>query len=336
MDRLADNLNIERNISRAKTAAIRACHKLVFENDGDRNNRKRLREFTGFAFENNDEKQKKLDYAIKSLTLGDLNSICNILEIPNDANNKEDLVGVLCTRLTDLNLLTKDDEANDDENHSDEDNSDNDVNNDVENDDEGNDDVQKIVPESKKAPPKFVLTFKDVEDAVSTFNGRDNCSVEKWLEEFEETAILMGWNDVEKLIYGKRLLKDDALLFIKSEPMIKSWKILKNKLKKEYGQTINSAALHKMLTTRKKRKDETITQYLLEMRQIASRGYIEEDALIDYIIDGITDDEVNKTVLYGAKCMNDFKAKLKIYEKMKSKQYKDKRDYKEKNTKDTD
>ncbi|KAK9751619.1 Retrotransposon gag protein [Popillia japonica] len=152
-----------------------------------------------------------------------------------------------------------------------------------------------------------MMTFKDIEETLSTFSGRDNYTIDKWIDEFEDVSILMNWNEVEKLIYGKRLLKDDALLLVRSEKNITSWDILKKKLKYEFGKSINSAALHKALSARKKRKDETLTRYLLTMKDLASQGNVDEDGLQDYIIEGIDDEEINKAVLYGANSFEEFK-----------------------------
>lgn len=59
---------------------------------------------------------------------------------------------------------------------------------------------------------------------------------------------------------------------------------------------------------------------------MATQGSIDEDALIEYVIEGITDDEVNKAILYGARSLCEFKEKLKLYEKMKEKVSKERRD----------
>ena len=55
------------------------------------------------------------------------------------------------------------------------------------------------------------------------------------------------------------------------------------------------------------------------MKEIAARGDIEEEALFQYVIDGLDDQSMNKSVLYGARNVKDFKEKLKIYEKLKTK-----------------
>lgn len=59
--------------------------------------------------------------------------------------------------------------------------------------------------------------------------------------------------------------------------------------------------------------------YFLVMKKITSRGEIENEALYHYIIDGIDESTVNKTVLYGTKSAKKFKEKLKIYKKIKTK-----------------
>ena len=50
------------------------------------------------------------------------------------------------------------------------------------------------------------------------------------------------------------------------------------------------------------------------MKQIASRGArIEDDALMQYVIDGIQNLTMNKSILYGEN-LKDCAAKLKCYE----------------------
>lgn len=55
------------------------------------------------------------------------------------------------------------------------------------------------------------------------------------------------------------------------------------------------------------------------MKEIAARGEIEEEALFQYVIDGLDNQSAKKSILYGAKSSKEFKEKLKTYEKMKTK-----------------
>lgn len=48
------------------------------------------------------------------------------------------------------------------------------------------------------------------------------------------------------------------------------------------------------------------------MLEISSQAKVEMNAVIQYIINGISDDEVNKVILYGAKSISELKRKLYI------------------------
>lgn len=89
-------------------------------------------------------------------------------------------------------------------------------------------------------------------------------------------------------------------------------------MKKEFLQRIDSHEVHKQLARRKKKNDETY-EYCYRMLKIASQAKVELSAIIQYIIDGISDDEVNKIVLYGARNISELKRKFNIYGTMKNK-----------------
>lgn len=53
------------------------------------------------------------------------------------------------------------------------------------------------------------------------------------------------------------------------------------------------------------KKDESVQTYLLVMKEIASRGEIEEEALFQYVIDDVDDLSMNKSVLYGVRSIKE-------------------------------
>lgn len=138
------------------------------------------------------------------------------------------------------------------------------------------------------------------------------------MRDFEEMADIMQWNNIEQQVYGKRALTGTALLFLRSEAGITSWRILKRKLLEEFGEAVNSATIHKTLATTKKRSEKTLQQYLLRMKEIAVQGDVEEGSLVDYIINGIPDDPSSKTILYGATTLSELKERFRSYLKYKS------------------
>lgn len=76
-------------------------------------------------------------------------------------------------------------------------------------------------------------------------------SIKKWVKEFEETATLFKWDDMQKLIFGKKSLTGTAKLYIQSETGITSWKKLKTALMEEFDIKIADADIHRQLSKRK-------------------------------------------------------------------------------------
>lgn len=147
---------------------------------------------------------------------------------------------------------------------------------------------------------RCLLTFKDVEDAIDTFSGDDGKNVKQWIKDFDETA---------NLCQCKRQYTQGDFGRIRG----RTWKDIGAALKREFSQKIDSHDLHFNLQRRKKKADETYYEYCCQMLEIASRAKLEISAVMQYIIDGIADDEVNKIVLYRAKSISELKRKLLRY-----------------------
>lgn len=161
------------------------------------------------------------------------------------------------------------------------------------------------------------FSFRDIESALNTFNGRDNYRIEVWIEEFEEYAQVFKWNDLQKLVYAKRMMKDSAKLFLRTKKTT-TYSDLKQVLLKEYGQKKSSAEIHKLMQSRKKKSDENLRDYALRMLEIGVSNGIDEQSVIQYVIDGIDDDHSSKVLLYGAKTYDELKIKMEDYEKYKT------------------
>jgi len=86
----------------------------------------------------------------------------------------------------------------------------------------------------------------------------------------------------------------------------------------EFRNNLTSADVHRQLTARVKNYHESHQQYLIKIMEIAKQGDVSEDSLLDYVIAGLQDSEVNKSLLYGATTISEFKIKLQLYVKMKS------------------
>lgn len=161
---------------------------------------------------------------------------------------------------------------------------------------------------------KFALTFRDLEDSIRTFNGKDGYSVAKWTDDFEEVAELMEWDQMQRFVYAKKSLTGLAKMFIKGERGITTWRKLKKALKEEFHVETTAAEIHRLLAKRSKKRDESCQEYFLVMREIASRTDLDDKSLMQYVIDGIDDSAGMKIMLYGAKNLKEFKEKLRHFE----------------------
>ncbi|XP_043263448.1 uncharacterized protein LOC122403783 [Colletes gigas] len=267
------------NISAASTKAIRAFHNLVFGSEGDRKNRSRLREFTGFEFtENSNEFQDKVTWVENIFTAGDLTAICSILRL--DYNGDVQTVAHrICKHLTDLGLLEEAVHGNETEDEGDETDQ-----------DEGGEPEQVACRAEVQVLPRFTLSFRDIEDTIRPFRGHDEYPVETWLSDFEDNATLFGWTEIQKLLFAKKSLTGLAKLFIRGERDLTTWKKFKSRLLGSPFLAQEGAEIsyyHKTLVTRNQpvkpipfsNEDEFSTKYRLPARtrqqitiKVANRG----------------------------------------------------------------
>ncbi|XP_067215243.1 uncharacterized protein [Linepithema humile] len=317
--------------------AIYALYRLVFEKDGDRTSRKQLRSFRGFDFDDaSDRFRTKLEYSA-AFSIGDLTSMCNILGL-DYAGTKEELRQKIIRALMDIQSLTlqEDDDDAEAEDEFDEPEAleepqqrqqvrverignvgsrrtNDDLSSLSGNDSEGSD--QNIPRHRGQNSSRITFNFKDVKDTIRAFDGSDHYPIEKWILDFEELAALFEWNNIQKLVFARKSLKGVAKVFVRGLSITQSWEKLKAALKEEFSRKVSSADIHRKLAKRKLKKDENLQEYYLAMRELASQGNIDVESVIQYIVDGIPENS-SKVVLYGARDYNEFRARLRTYERI--------------------
>lgn len=161
-----------------------------------------------------------------------------------------------------------------------------------------------------------MFTFRDIENSMNTFSGSDNYGIECFIEEFEENARMLKWNDDQRVVYGKRLLRGKAKLLIRTV-VCSTWVQLKKELHKEFGKKLSIAEAHRLLQSTKMQQGDDTGEYVLKMRELARNNNIDEKSLVEYIVEGIHDYHSNKVILYGASSIEELKIKLLAYEKFK-------------------
>ncbi|GAB0100673.1 hypothetical protein DMENIID0001_167470 [Sergentomyia squamirostris] len=166
------------------------------------------------------------------------------------------------------------------------------------------------------------FTFADLEDSFDKFSGEgDGKEVLEWIEDFEATAESFGLSELDKYVFGRRLVIKTAKDFLRSSVGLNSWEKLRDALQEEFEVKLTSKQIHKMLEKRKKKSSETLRQYLYAMNEIAKKAPknspMEEESVCSYIVDGIQDSPQNKMNLYKAKTIKSLKEKLEDYEVMR-------------------
>ncbi|XP_053968493.1 uncharacterized protein LOC128869920 [Anastrepha ludens] len=170
-------------------------------------------------------------------------------------------------------------------------------------------------------PVQNFCSLRDIEDALSSFSGCGQPDVNQWLQEFEDNAAVVNWNELQKFIYGKQLLRGAAKTFVRSQRAVKDWNSLKSILKKEFEVKLSANEIHRRLKNRRKRVNENLLEYLYSLMEIASQINMDDESIIEYFIDGIPDTRANKQILYQARNLEDLKENLRIYEKCRGSQH---------------
>ncbi|GFX43650.1 hypothetical protein TNCV_510991 [Trichonephila clavipes] len=154
---------------------------------------------------------------------------------------------------------------------------------------------------------------------MRSFTGNDNYSVKAFFRDVEENFIFIPHiSDLQKITCVKRLLQGPAKTFIQTLHNILTYSSLKAALIEEFEDLFCSYDVHKEMQKRKLRPTESLFEYFLAMREIASKAHfhLDDHSLIMYCITGIPDSNHNKLILYACKSISEFKEKLKIYEKV--------------------
>ena len=290
MPMLKDTPDVAKRIGEADEDVIKNLHYLLYDEIGVRNRREKIKKFPGFEFEKGSVPYQEKTEFLTKLDNDTLNAFGKILGVTH--SNKYQLINKI------WNMLIKTDIS-------------------IESIGDGSYIKDRTV--ENRINEHSTIDFRDIEPLLKKFNGTDNYPIEKWVQDIETEANIQSWSSLQLFNFGRRLITGLARLFIESERHINTWGKLKEALLEEFSLRVNSADIHKQLARRKLQRGEHVYEYFLIMRELASRGNLEDEALIEYILDGIQDNSHNKTILYGAKTIKELKEKLKIYSEIISK-----------------
>lgn len=306
MSTLGEIPHIAKSIKWASAASVKLLHQFLFGNDCGRSNRKNIRMFSGIPSDFDVEKAKKV--ALGSFTLSDFVRMCEFLGL-ECFDTPEKCFSAIIKALSDLKSLKPA------------------VHSDSESDDENELKDNLVNPVTLDADPvmsntfdgsNLTFNFRDLSDLIRPFSGSNNFSVKVFFDELDEFfSVYNVTNNIQKLIFLKKCLINPAKLYVQSLRNVKTYEKLRDALFEEFDSRVTSIDLHNLLQKRKLKSNESLQDYFFSVRELASRGNIDEASVIEYVINGIPDPVNNKIILYGCKSLAELKEKLRIYEKLR-------------------
>lgn len=160
-------------------------------------------------------------------------------------------------------------------------------------------------------------SFRDIEEGIEEYNG--TASVNAWLSDFEATAIMARWTDRQKLIMCRKKMTGAAKAFLWTLRVGISYQQLKEELTKEFGEIVRASDIHRQLTTRRRKIEESALDYVYAMQRIAQPLQLDEQSFCEYVADGYTCDEKLRVILYEAQTIASLKEKLVCIERAHNK-----------------
>lgn len=153
---------VEQNITKAPVKAVKVLHRMIYGQEGDRQNRKRLRQFKGFRFDVDTDEYRNKILAFEDLQKNELVTVCILLCL-DYTGEKTDLATRIINGLCDLEVIKEAARKEEDEEENDE----------LENDDDDSeaengrqDDNNGGQPPAGKADCQFSFHFRDIENTV--------------------------------------------------------------------------------------------------------------------------------------------------------------------------
>ncbi|GFX89844.1 transposon Tf2-9 polyprotein [Trichonephila clavipes] len=288
MSTLNDYPKISQSLKSSSTNNIKILQRLIFGENGDRKNRSRLREFSGFPTDFNVEETKTK--IIKEFTLKELIAVCNLLHL-EFTTELESCCDIILTHLCDLTLFKSTvlnsgsesdlelNEKSPPENHHSQPITSDSASNDLRSENmkslDLNDSAQNLLPLfDKQNTCNSFLSFnlRDLLELVKPFTSRDSYSIETFISDIEDMFRLYQiTNPIHQIIFVKKCLKGPAENLIRSIRGITNWSQMKEHLLNEFSDRISSAQLHNMMQARRLKPTETLQEYFLTMRDLAHK-----------------------------------------------------------------
>uniref|UniRef100_A0A1B0CGZ5 CCHC-type domain-containing protein n=1 Tax=Lutzomyia longipalpis TaxID=7200 RepID=A0A1B0CGZ5_LUTLO len=136
------------------------------------------------------------------------------------------------------------------------------------------------------------LAGGEIKDLIPAFRpGEDETTTEEWIENLESMREIYEWTNQQVLLYASTRLKGAAKKW-HSTTTTKTWDEFKWELMKAFPEKINVGKIIEEIQGRKRKREETVTEYFFEMRQKGKKIKLDDATIAKYIIAGLGDEKL--------------------------------------------
>lgn len=138
----------------------------------------------------------------------------------------------------------------------------------------------------------------------------------QWIRKVEGLADLYDWDDRTLLYCAMTKLKGAAKFWLDGiQQRITNWRAFRDELERSFPTFLDDVDVHRNLSTRMKKVNESYECYIYEMKAISSHGNVTEHSVIKYIIKGLHDKELAKLLaMQPYTTIQDLLVRIKQYE----------------------
>lgn len=130
------------------------------------------------------------------------------------------------------------------------------------------------------------IHFHDIEHAIVKFSGEDRTyGVREFFRHLEQIFSQVHADELLKFLTLRNSLTGAARLLLTRGAL--TYDELKASLVKEFGRSISRQEVYQTLRNRRKKMDETVRRYVMEMESIASRSDVTEFELVAFVQEGL-------------------------------------------------
>lgn len=126
---------------------------------------------------------------------------------------------------------------------------------------------------------------------------KGNVTSVQFIDKVETLQRLHGWSDETTLFAVHHKMSGVAKMWIDALPVVETWKEFRQQFLKDFPSRVSVADIHRELIARKRNSNESLVEYYYAMLAIGKRGSVDEASILSYIINGLNDSSLTRTLL---------------------------------------